>query len=221
MARVPGLLLGAALLCVAAPLAAQQQQPWVDQWFWGAQGGVTRFRTPEGSASWETGYTFGAHWLITGHRMGLYMSYDHHLYDNALSVISDPTSGTGTRTVQFDNGRYLQADLIAMPLKGTIQLMLGAGFTIHNITDATVQGTFATPEDQAYSQGLASDAASRAFFNLMGGFQFMLGPHAAVYISYEFVPSTDNFLLSDEQHVFGGGIRYSFGSRKEDVTTGR
>jgi len=214
------MLFGVALVCIAAPLAAQDA-PWVDQWFWGAQGGVTRFRTPEGSASWETGYTFGAHWMITGKRMGLYMSYDHLLYDNALSVISDPTSGTGTRTVQFDNGRYLQADLLAMPLKGTFQLMLGVGLTIHNITDASVQGTFATPEDQQYSQSLAEDAASRAFFNIMGGFQMMLGPKAALYIDYEFVPSTSNFLLSDEQHVFGAGIRYSFGGRKEDVTTGR
>lgn len=220
MARVPGVLLGAALLCVAAPLAAQNA-PWVDQWFWGVQGGATRFRTPEASASWETGYTFGAHWLITGKRMGLYMSYDHLLYDDALSVISDPTSGTGTRSVQFDNGRYLQADLLAMPLKGTFQLLLGVGVTIHNITDASVQGTFATPEDQAYSQALADDAASRAFFNIMGGVQMMLGRRAAMYINYEFLPSTRNYLISDEQHVFAAGLRYSFGSRKEDVTTGR
>jgi len=49
----------------------------------------------------------------------------------------------------------------------------------------------------------------------------MLGRRAAAYINYEFVPSTSNFLLNAEQHVFGGGLRYSFGSRKEDVTTGR
>lgn len=218
MARVPGVLLGAAMLCVAAPLAAQDA-PWVDQWFWGAQAGVTRFRTPEASASWETGYTFGAHWLITGKRVGLQMSYDHQLYDDALSIISDPTSGTGTRTVQFDNGRWFQADLLAMPLKGTIQVLAGVGLTIHHISDATVQGTFATPEDQAFSQQLAEDAASRAFFNIMGGVQMMLGGKAAFYASYEFIPSTDNFLLSDEQHAFVAGLRYSFGSRKEDVTS--
>jgi hypothetical protein len=220
MARVPGVLFGAALLCVATPVAAQNA-PWVDQWFWGAQGGAYRFRTPEASASWETGYTFGIHWLITGRRMGLQMSYDHILYDDALSVIQDPTSGTGTRTVQFDNGRYLQAELLAMPLKGTIQALLGVGLTLHSISDATVMGTFATPEDQAYSQDLAEDAASRAFFNIMGGLQMMLGRKAAFYVSYEFVPSTSNFLLSDEQHLFVGGIRYSFGGRKEEVTTNR
>jgi len=220
MARVPGVLLGVAMLCAVAPVSAQTE-PWVDQWYWGAQVGAHRFRTPEGSVSWETGYTFGAHWLITGKRMGLYMSYDHILYDDALSVISDPTSGTGTRSVQFDNGRYVQADLIAMPLKGSIQFMIGAGFTIHNISDATVQGTFATPDDLAFSQELVDDASTRAFFNIMSGVQLMLGRRAAVYVSYEFVPSTDNFLLSSEQHTFGGGIRYTFGGRKEEVTSGR
>jgi hypothetical protein len=220
MAKVPGMLLGAALLCVAAPLAAQGT-PWVDQWFWGVQGGVTRFRTPEASASWETGYTFGAHWLITGKRMGLQLSYDHLLYDDALSVMQDPTSGTGTRTVQFDNGRWFQAHLLAMPLRGSIQVLAGVGLTIHHISDASVQGTFATPEDQAFSQQLAQDAASRAFFNMLGGVQMMMGNKAALYVSYEFIPATDNHLLSDEQHAFTTGIRYSFGSRKEDVTTTR
>jgi opacity protein-like surface antigen len=209
---------GVALACVATPLAAQTE-PWVNQWFWGAQVGMHRFRTPEASASWETGVTFGAHWLITGRRMGLQMSYDQILYDDALSVIQDPTSGTGTRTVQFDNGRYIQAHLLAMPLKGAIQPLLGVGLTIHNITDASVQGTFATPEDQAYSQSLAQEAASRAFFNILGGVQMMMGTRMALYATYEFIPATSDFLLSDEQHTFSGGIRYTFGSRKEDVTT--
>ena len=73
----------------------------------------------------------------------------------------------------------------------------------------------------AVSQALVEDASTRAFFNIMTGFQFLLGRRAAIYISYEFVPSTDNFLLSDEQHTFGGGIRYSIGGRKEDVTSAR
>jgi hypothetical protein len=207
------------MICAAAPVSAQDQS-WVDQWFWGAQGGVHRFRTPEASASWETGYTLGVHWLITGHRMGLYLAYDHILYDNALSVVADPSAGTGSRTVQFDNGRYIQADLIAMPLRGPLQVTIGAGFTIHNISDAAVQGTFATPEDQAFSQAIVDDATTRAFFNMMAGLQLMFG-RAAIYASYEFIPATDNFLLSSEQHTFAGGIRYSFGGRQEEVTSGR
>jgi hypothetical protein len=220
MARVTRMLVGVAMLCAAAPVSAQNQS-WVDQWFWGAQAGIHRFRTPDPSESWETGYTFGVHWLITGQRMGLYMAYDHILYDDAVSVVSDATSGTGTRQVQFDTGRYIQADLLAMPLRGPLQVTIGAGFTIHNVSDASVQGTFATPADRALSQQLVEDVATRAFFNMMGSVQFLVGRRAAVYVSYEFIPATDNFLLSSEQHTFGGGIRYAFGSRREEVTSGR
>lgn len=218
MARVPGVLLGVALFVVAAPLSAQQQ-PWHDQWFWGAQGGVHRYFTPVNR--WETGYTIGGHWLITGRRMGLYMSYDQILYDNGQSVVNDETSGTGSRMVTFDNGRYLQADLLAMPLNGPLQVILGAGFTIHNISDASVQGTFATPADRDFSQALVDDAATRAFWNLMLGFNLMLGSRAAFFAHYEFVPSTDNFLITSEQHTLQAGLRYSFGGRREDISTQR
>jgi hypothetical protein len=211
-------LLGVALLVVAAPLSAQQR-PWHDQWFWGAQAGVHRYFTP--TNRWETGYTVGVNWLITGKRMGLLMAYDQILYDNATSVINDPTSGTGTRTVQFDNGRYLKGSLVAMPLDGPLQFMLGAGFVIHNISDASVQGTFATPEDQARSQALVDDASTRAFWDLMAGFNFMLGSRAAIFGHLEFLPSTENFLITAEQFTFAGGIRYSFGSRREEITTER
>ena len=219
MARVTGILLGLALLCGAAQLQAQQR-PWYDQWFWGAQGGVQFYETPT-TTGVQTAVMFGGHWLITGHRMALLMSYDQILYDNATSVIADATSGTGTRTVQFDNGRYIQADLLAMPLKGPLQVMLGAGVIINSITDASVQGTFATPADQQFSQSLASDAATRAFFNLLFGFNLMLGSKAAFFAQYQFVPSTSNFLIDSEQHNIVGGLRYSFGSRKEDVTANR
>jgi len=218
MARVRGILLGVALLGIAAPLAAQSQ-PWVDQWFWGLQGAAYRFRTPEGSASWETGYTIGANWLITGRGMGLYLGFDHIVYNHARSQVADPTSATGVRFVDFHTGNYLTADLIAMPLKGKYQVMLGAGVKVHNIRDATAVGPFATPADQEYSQGLADDAASKALFNIMGGLQVLVSRRLAAYVTYEFIPEARNFLLSDEQHLLSGGLRYSFGSRKEEVST--
>jgi hypothetical protein len=206
------------MLATTAPLHAQDRA-WHDQWFWGAQGGVTRFKTA--TAGWESAFAFGGHWLITGTRMGLYLSYDQLLYDSATSVITDPSSGTGARTVQFDNGRYIQADLLAMPLQGNLQFVLGAGITIHNISDASVQGTFATAADHEFSQALAEDAATRAFFNVIGGFNLMVGSRLGVFANYQFISSARDFLVTSEQHAFWGGLRYSFGGRREEVTTGR
>lgn len=207
MARVPGVLLGVALLVAAAPLHAQQK-PWHDQWYWGVQGGAHRYFTP--TNRWQTGYTAGVNWLITGRRMGLFVGYDQILYDNATSVVTDPATGVSTN-VQFDNGRYLRGNLLAMPLQGRFQFMLGAGFVIHNISDAVAANAAAQP--------LVDDASTRAFWNIMSGVNFMMGDRAAIYFHYEFIPSTNNFLLTAEQHTLAGGIRYTFGSRKEAVST--
>jgi hypothetical protein len=206
-------------LLAAAPLQAQGTG-WRNQWFWGIHGGVSAYKTPTTGGT-QLAIDVGGHWLITGKRMGLYLAYDQLFYPNgpvaATSQIADPTSGTGTRDVTFDQGRYIQGDLLAIPLNGPLQIYVGAGFTIQNITDAAPMGSFATPDDQAFSQGLVDDAASRAFLNLMGGFQLLLQGRYAVFGTYEFVPSARNFLLTSEQHVFSGGMRISFGSRREAV----
>jgi hypothetical protein len=222
MRRLPGVLALGALLA-AAPLHAQAG--WQNMWFWGAQLGAGTYRTPTTGTSTQIAVSGGIHWLITGKRMALYMSYDQLFYPNGPSTapgnptsqISDPTSGTGYRDVQFDQGRYIQADLLALPLKGPLQVYIGAGFTIHNITDAVPMGSFATPDDLAYSQSLVDDAASRAFVNFMGGFQLTVGGKFSVFGTYEFIPKASNFLLTSQQHVLTSGIRIALSGRREDV----
>jgi hypothetical protein len=210
-------------LLAAAPLHAQGTG-WQNQWFWGAQGGASAYQTPV-SGGTQIALTAGGHWLITGRRVGLYLSYDHLFYPNGPSTapgnptsqINDPTSATGVRDVQFDQGQYIQGELLAMPLNGPLQVYLGAGFTIHNITDAVPMGAFATPDDQAYSQSLVDAAASRAFLNFMGGFHLLLMQRVGVFGTYEFIPEAKNFLLTGPQNVFMGGLRISLGGRREDV----
>jgi hypothetical protein len=219
MRRLPGVVVLGALFAAAGPLEAQQTG-WQNMWFWGVQGGVSAYKTPTTGGT-QLAIAAGGHWLVTGKRMGLYLSYDQLFYPNgpvpATSQIADPTSGTGVRDVQFDQGRYIQGDLLAIPLNGPLQVYAGVGFTIQNITDAVPMGSFATPEDQAYSQSLVDDAASRAFLNLMAGFQLQVQGRFALFGSYEFVPSASNFLLTSAQQVFSGGLRVSFGGRREAI----
>jgi hypothetical protein len=223
MRRLPGVVVLGGLLA-AAPLYAQGTS-WQNMWFWGAQVGVSAYKTPTTNGGTQMAIAGGGHWLITGKRMGLYLSYEQLYYPNGPSTapgnptsqIIDPTSGTGVRDVQFDQGRYIQGDLLAIPMNGPLQIYLGAGFTIQNITDAVPMGSFATPDDQAYSQSLVDDAASRAFVNFMGGFQLLLQGRLAVFGSYEFIPSARNFLLTSQQHVFMGGVRIALSGRREDV----
>jgi hypothetical protein len=210
-------VLGGALLLAAAAPARAQTSPWQDMWFWGAQGGINLYKTATSTAT-ETAFTVGGHWLITGKRSGLYLSYDQVLYDNALGRVNDVTSGTGTRDVQFDNGRLIHADLLAIPIDGNLQLMLGAGVTIHQISDPVVQGTFATPGDQSFSQSVAEDAAIRAFWNLLAGFQLQFGGRFALFGHYQFMPSASGFLVTSEQHTLAGGLRIALSGRIEDIT---
>jgi hypothetical protein len=223
MRRLPGVVVLGALLA-AAPLHAQGTG-WQNQWFWGIQGGVSAYKTPTTGSSVQLAISAGGHWLITGRHMGVYLGYDQLFYPNGPSTapgnptsqIDDPTSGTGRRDVQFDQGRYIQGDLLAIPLNGPLQIYVGAGFTIQNITDAVPMGSFATPEDQAYSQSLVDDAASRAFVNFMGGFQLLLQGRFAVFGNYQFMGGTRNFLISSAQNVFSGGVRIALAGRREDI----
>lgn len=224
MRRLPGVVVLGVLLAAAGPLEAQAPT-WQNQWFWGVQGGVSAYKTPT-SGGIQLAIAAGGHWLITGKRMGLYLSYDQLFYPNgplpnANSQVADPTSGTGVRDVQFDQGRYIQADLLAIPINGPLQVYTGVGFTVQNITDAVPMGSFATPADQAYSQALVDDAASRAFLNIMVGFQLQVQGRAALFGTYEFIPSARNFLLTSAQQMFTGGLRVSFGGRREAITIDR
>lgn len=212
-------LSGALLLAFAAPADAQDAG-WQNMWFWGGQVGITAYETPT-SGGTEFAITGGAHWLITGKRGALYLAYDQIFYPNgpvgATSQITDPTSASGTRDVQFDSGRFIQADLVAIPLRGPLQIIVGAGIMLHQITDAVPLGTFASPASLAAAQGVVDDAASRAFGNFLAGFQLRFGNRAAFFGTYRFIPSASGFMITAEQHSLMSGLRIALSGRHEDI----
>jgi hypothetical protein len=209
---------GGLLVALAAPAAAQQTAKWQDMWFWGAQGGVLIYQTAATAGS-EAAFTVGGHWLITGRRSGLYLSYDQIIFDNKIGRVPDGSSPSGTRDVQFDNGRLVQGSLVAIPIDGNFQVIAGAGVTLYQISDPVPQGTFASAGDQEVARINAEQQAMRAFWNLMGGFQFQLGGRFAIFGHYQFMPSARNFLITSETHSFFGGIRLALSGRKEAITT--
>ena len=73
--------------------------------------------------------------------------------------------------------------------------------------------------EAAQLQDEAENAATKAFFWVMGGVDIKQG-RLALYGHYILTSAAANFLIQGTTHTFQGGIRYSLGSAKEGVTEG-
>ena len=110
--------------------------------------------------------------------------------------------------------------LYAIPSDSWIQIMLGGGFAIHQIVNATPQGPFANLAEQTNAQNIVAQQDTRAFAVMSAGAQLRLG-RWALFANYQYMPSARNFLLSSEQHAATAGIRFALTTAHEDVTTSR
>lgn len=207
MRMVSGALLTALILTVSgvSPASAQQAD-WQDKWYWGAQGGVLIFETPNTGGK-EVAYSVGGHWYITGERSALYMGYDYIIFDD--NTASQVTSAGVPQAVTFSRGRRFQALLYAIPVKTKTQVFIGGGLSINQITDAVLTGTTTEVSDP-----------TKAFPVGSAGFNLGVG-RVSVTAQYQFMPFASDFILSGEQHSFTGGLRIAFGGAHEVVTTGR
>lgn len=210
-----------ALGLVVRPAAAQTQEN--DRWYWGGQVGVIMYQTVDAAAGTirgrTTALTFGGHWLITKHRVGLYMAYDHTSFKSGTtSAFTNPASLTGFTDVSFRNMQRIQASVFAMPTPGPLQPYLGLGLAIQNVTDAvsTVAPTSVT--EAGFITANLPDASAKAFAVITGGFQWQMG-RIAWFGQYQYQPGAGDFLLRNAQHTFLGGLRYALSAAHEDVGT--
>jgi hypothetical protein len=210
-----------ALLTTAAP-ALGQSDVWQRRWFWGAQGGVLAYESPVVTGR-KFAPTFGGHWLITGKNSALYVSYDQILFlDSAQSAIVDASAIAtgGIRLVDFSKARRIQASVFAVPMSGNLQIMIGGGFAINQITDATPQGPFATLQEAVNATNSVAEVDTKAFVVLAGGVQYRYGKWA-VFANYNFMPSSKDYLITSSQHTLMAGIRYALAGAHEEISTDR
>lgn len=230
-------LTGLALCTVvmATPLTAQGDS-WQHKWFWGAQASLIAFKQPPNTAllvsgaqpGWSTALAVGGHWLITGGKSALYVAYDHILFDQPdgasdTSAVVDRSSLTGIRDIEFSTGRRIQAHVYIFPLENYIQPYLGGGFSINQVTNgAPLAGDLATMTPSQIEGVFRSVdlLSTKAYPVFTGGLQLRLG-RMAIFGHYQFMPQSQNFLLTSAQHVFGTGVRWSLTSSREEVTTRR
>jgi hypothetical protein len=192
------------------------------QWYWGAQGGAFVYKTNVQPLYYDP--MVGGHWLITARRTALYVAFEQALFlTDANAVIFDPSSssssvGAGFRDVTFHDMRRIMFGVLAFPAQKVIEPFAGGGFALMQVLNPTVDCTScATLGEAVEAQDRAQEAASKAFFWLMGGLQINYSTKLNVFAHYLITSSAQGFLIEGNTHTVQGGIRYSLGTSKEGV----
>jgi hypothetical protein len=107
--------------------------------------------------------------------------------------------------------------VLAFPVQKALQPFGGAGFAVTEILNPTITCTGCTLSDAVITQNAAENAGTKAFFWWMGGIDVRQG-RLALYGHYILTSSARGFLINGVTHTVQGGIRYSFGSSREDVS---
>ena len=189
---------------------------WQRQWFWGAQAGVLSFNTDVDGFSAEP--TFGGHWLITAKKTAMYVSYEQSFFlSDRHATITHPNGTIEPGNIAFDGVRRIMMGVLAFPVQKAVQPYGGVGFAIMEVLDPVATCTGCTAGDLAIVQNAADDAATKAFFWWMGGVDVRQG-RLSLYGHYILTQQARGFLIHGVTHTVQGGIRYSFGSSREDIT---
>ena len=204
---------------------AAQDDSWQRKWYWGVQSGITTYGSVGGTTL--TAFTAGGHWLITGRRSALYIGLDAVRFGpgsggGGVNVpMANPQSPTGFTNVTFRNGSRFQMILYAIPTDAKLQIYAGGGFLINQITGADPTNASALSSAELSSALRLIDARdTKAYALFSGGLQWRLG-RWGLYGEYKFLPSSEDFLLTNAQHTIVGGLRFALTHANESISTDR
>ncbi len=193
------------------------------QWYWGAQGGAFVYKTNVQPYYYDP--MIGGHWLITAKRTALYVAYEQAVFlTDAKAVIFDPNSsassvGPGFRDVSFRDVRRLMFGVLAFPAQKVIEPFAGGGFALMQVLNPQVDcSSGCTFSEFSEASDRAAEAASKAFFWVMGGVQINYSTKLNVFAHYLITSAAQDFLIQGNTHTLQGGIRYSLGTSKEGIT---
>lgn len=204
-----------ALASMPSAAAAQDGRFFDDSWFWGLKAGVSTFTPTLGES--ETAPTFGAEWLITRSRGGLYVSLDQANI-NSTSAVFDPSAENSIRDVEVRNLRRIGVAALAFPKRfGRVRPYAGLGLSLNVIGDARplAADNEGAIDDAVYER--TDDSRSQSGFLGMAGVQVQF-ERLAVFGQASVVPGNSRFLLNDQAlGFFEAGVRYNFGRARESV----
>ena len=215
--RKTGLFIAALVSAALAPsvTSAQKLRDFEDSWFWGVKAGVSTYAPTFGES--QSTATYGAEWLITRTRGGLYLSADEANV-SATSAVLDPTADGGFRSVRVRKLRRIGFAALAFPWKfGRVRPYAGLGLMLNVIGNADpVSSASERSVDAAVFQRI-DDRRSQAALLGMAGAQMQFHK-LAIFGQASVAPSSANFLLNNGAlGFFEGGIRYNFGGAREGL----
>ena len=108
--------------------------------------------------------------------------------------------------------------VLAFPAQKIIEPFAGGGFALMQVLNPVVDcSSCSTLGEAVEAADRAHEAASKAFFWLMGGLQINYSTRLNVFAHYLLTSSAQDFLIEGNTHTIQGGIRYSLGSSKEGI----
>jgi hypothetical protein len=212
------------LTLMAGGASAQVERAFRNQWFWGAQTGLMLYQTNAQPYYFDPG--IGIHWLITREKSGLFVSYEHYLLlvDARACVTtqgqSSPYCGAESREVRFDQVRRITFAALIFPSQGHLMPYAGLGFSLSQVVAPFFPNSEVFIDANEFNQAFqaVSDAATTPVGVLILGGQITVSKFH-LFGQYTITTPGANFLLRGTTHNWMGGMRYSFGSSREDVTT--
>lgn len=212
----------AVLALVLAPsvATAQERLPFSNSWFWGGKGGIAFLPTATNRAEAPA---FGAEWLITRTRLGMYVSLDQAYFDAVSTVENAPSTGV-VRLVDIRDMRRLTAAVYYFPYSfgdGFLRPYAGVGYSFNYIVRAASQGNqFDSPEARDTVLTRIETAKTRVSLITTLGAQLQIG-RVAPFIQGTWVPTrgSNQFLINGNgfSYYVEGGLRINFGNSIERI----
>jgi hypothetical protein len=205
----------AASALVPAISSAQRVREFEDSWFWGVKAGVSTFSPTLGSS--HSTATYGAEWLITRTRGGLYVSADEANV-STMSAVFDPTAEGDFRPVRVRRLHRIGFAALAFPWTfGNLRPYAGLGLMLNVVGEATpvLSPTETTVSDDVFRR--IDDRRSQSALLGMAGAQLQFHK-LAIFGQASVAPGSSDFLLSNSSlGFFEAGVRYNFGSSREGL----
>ena len=230
MRAIKALAVAALVAADVGAATAQSTRGFKDSWFWGIKGGLMSYSVLSDSNALSP--MVGIDWLITRTNGGLYVSYDHTLFDQFI-VVNDsvhPEDACPTtlrpecRRVDLSGMRRFQMAAMIFPLQRySVHPYFGLGVAIHHIANATPEtATFETAFGVPYRNSTQFQLVSATVqqFRTAAAPLVILGtqlrlPLVSAFGQLSISPANTNFLLSYNRPyriALEAGARYNVGS---------